>query len=309
MSLALGIGANTALFSAINGLLSPKAAGKRSGHARAAAIHRPQRHVHRARATTGRPGCAGGAPASARRSRIRCTGSSSRTTARWRTCSRARRIGRANLVVDGHAEIANAFISTGNYYRMLGLTASPGRTIVPDDDRPDAPPVAVISARYWRTRFGSDPQRRRQGRAVQQRADHDRRRHLAGARRRAAGRSVRVRTSPCRWRSTRSWRAVRRAAAAGTAASRAAPGSADDVVAPGHGTSETRRHRRAGAERTSRRVFQHTARAGFDAYAGVAAAGDPIDLALPEPHGSPAPARRLRRARYLRRQRRRTSAQ
>ena len=34
--------------------------------------------------------------------------------------------GRVNLVVDGQADIANAFISTGNYYRMLGLTASPG---------------------------------------------------------------------------------------------------------------------------------------------------------------------------------------
>ena len=64
---------------------------------------------------------------------------------------------RATLVVDGHADVATAFVSSGNYYRMLGLTASPGRTIVPDDDRPDAPAVAVISAKYWRTRFGGDP--------------------------------------------------------------------------------------------------------------------------------------------------------
>ncbi len=56
--------------------------------------------------------------------------------------------GRANIVVDGHAEIANSFITTGNYYQMLGLTASPGRTIVPEDDQPIAPPVAVISAKY-----------------------------------------------------------------------------------------------------------------------------------------------------------------
>jgi hypothetical protein len=65
---------------------------------------------------------------------------------------------RINVVVDGHADIANAFITSGNYYRMLGLTANPGRTIVPDDDRPDAAPVAVISPRYWRTRFAADPQ-------------------------------------------------------------------------------------------------------------------------------------------------------
>src|SRR6266849_2524495 len=65
--------------------------------------------------------------------------------------------GRANVVVDGQADLATAFISSGNYYRLLGLTANPGRTIVPDDDQPTASPVAVISARYWRTRFGGDP--------------------------------------------------------------------------------------------------------------------------------------------------------
>src|SRR5258708_9568477 len=35
------------------------------------------------------------------------------------------------------------------------MCAALGRTIGPDDDRPSAPPVAVISTRYWRSRFGS----------------------------------------------------------------------------------------------------------------------------------------------------------
>jgi predicted permease len=65
--------------------------------------------------------------------------------------------GRVSVVVDGQAEIADAFISTGNYYRVLGINALLGRTLVPDDDNPSAPPAAVISARYWRSRFGSDP--------------------------------------------------------------------------------------------------------------------------------------------------------
>jgi predicted permease len=64
--------------------------------------------------------------------------------------------GRVNVVVDGRADIASAFITTGNYYRVLGLGANPGRTIVPDDDKADATPVAVISTKYWRTRFGGD---------------------------------------------------------------------------------------------------------------------------------------------------------
>jgi predicted permease len=40
---------------------------------------------------------------------------------------------------------------------MLGVAASIGRTLAPEDDQPTAPPVAVISHPYWRSRFGSDP--------------------------------------------------------------------------------------------------------------------------------------------------------
>src|SRR3954464_736092 len=65
--------------------------------------------------------------------------------------------GRLNVVVDGQAELAGAFLSTGNYYQALGVGARLGRTILPDDDRDDAPPVAVISSKYWHTRFGTDP--------------------------------------------------------------------------------------------------------------------------------------------------------
>src|SRR5205823_3268884 len=65
--------------------------------------------------------------------------------------------GRANAVVDGQAELASMFISSGNYYQVLGVGARLGRTILPDDDKPTAPPVAVISSKYWHQRFGSDP--------------------------------------------------------------------------------------------------------------------------------------------------------
>jgi predicted permease len=65
--------------------------------------------------------------------------------------------GRVNAIVDGQAEIASAFISTGNYYQALGAGARIGRTIVPDDDKPTAPPVAMISSKYWHTRFSTDP--------------------------------------------------------------------------------------------------------------------------------------------------------
>ncbi|HTM25696.1 MAG TPA: ABC transporter permease [Vicinamibacterales bacterium] len=65
--------------------------------------------------------------------------------------------GRVNAVVDGQAELASAFVSTGNFYQMLGVASRIGRTIGPADDKPTAPPVAVISSKYWHTRFGTDP--------------------------------------------------------------------------------------------------------------------------------------------------------
>src|SRR6266852_5584104 len=65
--------------------------------------------------------------------------------------------GRVNALVDNQAELASAFVSSGNYYRMLGVNARLGRTIGPGDDKPTAPPVAVISSKYWHSRFGTDP--------------------------------------------------------------------------------------------------------------------------------------------------------
>jgi predicted permease len=45
---------------------------------------------------------------------------------------------------------------TGNYFSMLGIRAFGGRVFTPDDDRPSAPPVVVLSHRVWQTHFGSD---------------------------------------------------------------------------------------------------------------------------------------------------------
>jgi predicted permease len=58
--------------------------------------------------------------------------------------------------VDDRAEMASAFVSSGNYYQLLGVNARLGRTILPDDDKLSAAPVAVISSKFWHTRFNTD---------------------------------------------------------------------------------------------------------------------------------------------------------
>ncbi len=57
----------------------------------------------------------------------------------------------------GRAEAAEAVMVTGNYFEALGVRASEGRTILPSDDTPSAPPVAVLAHRFWQRRFGGDP--------------------------------------------------------------------------------------------------------------------------------------------------------
>jgi predicted permease len=52
--------------------------------------------------------------------------------------------------------IPGEFVS-GNYFTMFGIKAYAGRALAPEDDRPAAPPVAVMSYRLWRQRYGSDP--------------------------------------------------------------------------------------------------------------------------------------------------------
>src|SRR5437763_7003945 len=55
-------------------------------------------------------------------------------------------------------EITRGRIVTGAYFSVLGVNTILGRTINPEDDKtPGASPVAVISYRYWTRRFSQDP--------------------------------------------------------------------------------------------------------------------------------------------------------
>jgi len=57
---------------------------------------------------------------------------------------------------DAAESYAGEFVS-GNYFAMFGIRAYAGRTFTARDDRSDAPPAAVMSYRLWQQRYGSDP--------------------------------------------------------------------------------------------------------------------------------------------------------
>ncbi|HEY7055960.1 MAG TPA: ABC transporter permease, partial [Vicinamibacterales bacterium] len=157
LSLALGIGANTALFSAINGLLltripvkDPDTLVRFRWAGRNDMVTSSSDYGFVTRTADGQP--------------VRTTFSfpmfqqfvaDNQTLTDLLACAPFQRV---SVVAEGQPEIATSFLSTGNYYQLLGVTTRIGRIILPEDDKPTAPPVALISSKYWHSRFGTDPQ-------------------------------------------------------------------------------------------------------------------------------------------------------
>ncbi|MGC2618070.1 MAG: ABC transporter permease, partial [Acidobacteriaceae bacterium] len=66
--------------------------------------------------------------------------------------------GRMNITVDGQAEVVQSELVSGNYYQQLQVKPQLGRAIGPEDDaKPGVSPVVVISDAYWSKRFGRSP--------------------------------------------------------------------------------------------------------------------------------------------------------
>jgi predicted permease len=56
------------------------------------------------------------------------------------------------------AEITHTAVVSGNYFEVLGVGPALGRVLNVEDDRiPSTSPYAVLSYDYWQSRFGSDP--------------------------------------------------------------------------------------------------------------------------------------------------------
>ena len=61
------------------------------------------------------------------------------------------------LTAHGGAERVPRLLVTSGYFRVLGARAALGRRFTPDEDRPSPPDVVVVSDAFWRERLGSDP--------------------------------------------------------------------------------------------------------------------------------------------------------
>jgi len=154
LTLALGVGANTALFSVVDAVLLKKLA-----------VKEPDNLVLFGW-TASKDFNPGGYTGSS--SRDPKTGLSMRTSFPLQTLTRFREqqgvlsdvfaFGTVvmNLNADGQAEVVQGQAVSGNYYAALGVPAFLGRTINESDDNASATPVAVLTHRYWQRRFAGD---------------------------------------------------------------------------------------------------------------------------------------------------------
>jgi predicted permease len=66
-------------------------------------------------------------------------------------------LGRASVVFQGHSDLAFGTYVSGEYHGVLGVAPALGRLFAPDDDHKDSS-SAVISYGYWQRRFGGRPE-------------------------------------------------------------------------------------------------------------------------------------------------------
>ena len=135
-TLALGIGANTAIFSVVDAVLL-----------------RPLPFPDADRLVT-----IGDRNADGRSSNVGFA-----TMVEWRERSRSfeqlalMRSSLPTLVTNGEAERLLGVRVSANYFDMMGVRPALGRPFTWDEDRPDHRFVAILSDSLWRRRFGADP--------------------------------------------------------------------------------------------------------------------------------------------------------
>lgn len=158
LSLAIGIGVNTAVFTLVNAfLIRALPVADPDALVLFRAVHGAQGRMSRRGEGSGFVDPATGRDSGTSFSRLayeRIRGAEAGLTEVWAFSP----FSRVHVLVDGVPEtsVSAQFVS-GTYYAGLGVTAALGRVIEERDDQPSATAVAVISHRFWMRRFGGSP--------------------------------------------------------------------------------------------------------------------------------------------------------
>ncbi len=138
VALALGIGANTAMFSVVYAVLLRPLPVRDAGRLVAIVAANPKLD-----ASVAEPGYTAYA-AWARTARA-----FESMTASW--------TGSAEIAIDEATGSARHSRVSANYLPTLGVAPALGRNFTADEDQPGAPRVVLLSYEFWRRRFGADP--------------------------------------------------------------------------------------------------------------------------------------------------------
>lgn len=152
VTLALGIGANTAMFTALNAVLL-----------RALPVEDPQRLVILSNPDAHGIGVGDGAGTRGLYAWSEFEDLRDRNQVFSSICAIDSRVRKTEVAVEdgarrGETEYADVSLVSGDYFRVLGIRPFLGRTFTAEaDKRPHANPLAVISHGYWKSRFALDP--------------------------------------------------------------------------------------------------------------------------------------------------------
>jgi predicted permease len=155
LSLAIGIGATTALFTAVNGLLlQTVAAPEPATLVRLGTVG--ENHMRRSSNDYGFSERHEGQPV---RPTFSFAGYQALRAANQTLTDVAAfaPLDSINVIVDGRADIASGHVVSGGFFSTVRVPMAAGRPINDADDVAGAEPVAVISHAFWMRRFGSDP--------------------------------------------------------------------------------------------------------------------------------------------------------
>lgn len=157
LSLALGIGANTAIFSVMDAVMLRALPVRDPG--RLVVLNWRLKNPRAPNVVNEQTGTSYGAPGGGMESPdfpwpayqlLR------EHNAVFSTLFAYKRAGRLNLIVHGQAEVGDVEFVSGNFFSSLGIVPALGRLIDRTDNRAGGSHVAVLSYDYWRARFDGD---------------------------------------------------------------------------------------------------------------------------------------------------------
>ena len=159
LTLALGIGANTAIFSFINSMLlgsMPVRDAKQLVLLKWGAHKSPKIHMSRSFGDCRNGGFRDQNPTGCTFSKPFFEEVRSQSTVFSGVAAFAG-AGPLDLTGNGSASVIRGQFVTGEFFSTLGVRAAAGRVIAPGDDTPSAPPVVMLNYGYWQSAFGGSP--------------------------------------------------------------------------------------------------------------------------------------------------------